>query len=85
MTESAGWASAPTRQYRQPAIDEFMAPARSGAHRPRHDGRATVVTREQPAPDSKEKIKIPDVCDAFNVHWTQPFGTYRTLGLRLIA
>ena len=46
---------------------------------------ATLVTREQPAPDSKKKIKIPDVCNAFDVKWTDPFSLYRTLGLRLTA
>jgi hypothetical protein len=45
----------------------------------------TVVTREQPAPDSKKKIKIPDVCNAFQVPWTGPFGAYRALGLRLAS
>jgi len=46
---------------------------------------ATVVTREQPAPDSKKKIKIPDACNAFGVNWTDPFSLYRTLGMRLVA
>ena len=46
---------------------------------------ATVVTREQPAPDSKKKIKIPDVCNAFGVVWTDPLSLYRTLGMRLVA
>lgn len=46
---------------------------------------STVVTREQPAPDSKEKIKIPDVCKDFNVAWTDPFSLYRALGMRLVA
>jgi hypothetical protein len=44
-----------------------------------------VVTREQPAPEAKKKIKIPDVCNAFDVAWTDPFSLYRTLGMRLIA
>lgn len=46
---------------------------------------ATVVTREQPAPESKKKIKIPDVCNAFDVGWTDPFSLYRSLGMRLVA
>ena len=45
----------------------------------------TVVTHEQPAPEAKRKVKIPDVCDAFKVAWTDPFSMYRTLGMRLVA
>lgn len=36
-------------------------------------------------PGSKKKIKIPDVCDAFNVKWTDPFNLYRALGMRLVT
>ena len=46
---------------------------------------ATVVSREQPAPDSKKKIKIPDACNAFGAAWTDPFSLYRALGMRLVA
>jgi hypothetical protein len=41
-----------------------------------------VVTHEQPAPDSQKKVKIPDVCDAFNVVWTDTFKMLRALGFR---
>lgn len=33
----------------------------------------TVVTNEQPAPDSKKDIKIPDVCNHFNVPFMDTF------------
>ncbi len=32
-----------------------------------------VVTHEQPAPGSKSKIKIPDVCDAFGMKYCNTF------------
>lgn len=32
-----------------------------------------------------KKIKIPDVCDAFDVAWTDPFSSFRRLGMRLAA
>ena len=67
------------------AIDAFMASADLKLIAHAMVSQATLVTREQPAPDSKKKIKIPDVCNAFNVVWTDPFSAYRTLGLRLIA
>ena len=45
---------------------------------------ATLVTNERPEPESRKKIKIPDVCDAFGVAWANPFSTYRALGMRLV-
>lgn len=85
MTQLSAWATNPARQYRQEAIDEFLDSAdyKLIAHAMATD--ATVVTREQPAPDSKKKIKIPDVCNAFGVVWTDPFSLYRTLGMRLVT
>jgi hypothetical protein len=85
MTEIAAWVVDPARQYRQEAIDEFLDSAdyRLIAH-----ARATgsiVVTRERPAPESKRDVKIPDVCNAFDVAWTDPFTAYRALGMRLVA
>lgn len=83
MTELAGWSNDPARNFLQPAVDEFMSSAdlRLIAHAMVHD--ATVVTREQPAPDARKKIKIPDVCRAFDVDWVGSFDAYRHLGLTL--
>lgn len=85
MAKLSAWATDPSRQYRQEAVDEFLDSAdyKLIAHA-MADG-ATVVTREQPAPESKKKIKIPDVCHAFGVAWTDPFSLYRALGMRLVA
>lgn len=85
MASLSTWATDPSQRYRQEAVDEFLDSAdyKLIAHAIAIGG--TVVTREQPAPDSKKKIKIPDVCNAFNVAWTDPFSFYRTLGLRLVA
>lgn len=44
---------------------------------------ATVVTVERSAPDSRKRIKIPDVCKAFHVPCLHPFEAYRQLGLNL--
>lgn len=84
MAELAAWANDPSRQYRQEAVGEFMASAdlRLVAHA--MVSGATVVTREQPAPDSKKKSKIPEACNEVEVSWTDPFSAYRALGLRLI-
>lgn len=42
-----------------------------------------VVTQEVAAPEAKSKIKIPDVCRAFNVPCIDTFEMMRRLGIRL--
>lgn len=83
MTDLAKWASSASRKYTQAAVTEFMGSADLGLVAHALVGGATVVTREQPAPEAKKRIKIPDVCDAFRVAWSNPFAIYRQLGLRL--
>lgn len=85
MVVLSSWATDPTNSYRQEAIDEFFDSADYALIAHAMASGATVVTREQPAPDSKKRIKIPDVCDAVDVAWTDPFTSYRALELRLVA
>lgn len=85
MRELAAWAADPGRQYRQEAVEEFLDSADLKLIAHAMTSGATVVTREQPAPESKKKIKIPDAGNAFGVTWTDPFSLYRTLGMRLVA
>jgi hypothetical protein len=40
---------------------------------------AIVVTNEQPAPDSKRDIKLPDVCQQFGVTYCNAFSMLRDL------
>ncbi len=42
----------------------------------------TVVTMEQPA-RTGAKVKIPDVCEAIGVPWTNTYTLLRNLGVRL--
>lgn len=42
----------------------------------------TVVTNEQPAPDSKKEIKLPDVCDQFSVHYEDTFSMLHKVGVQ---
>lgn len=44
-----------------------------------HD--AIVVTNEQPAPDSKNEIKLPDVCKQFGVEYRDTFLMLRDLAV----
>lgn len=85
MAQLSAWATDPSRQYRQEAVDEFLDSADYKLIAHAMANGATVVTREQPASESKKKIKIPDVCHAFNVAWTDLFSLYRALGTRLVA
>jgi len=85
MRELAAWATNPARRYRQEAVDEFLDSADLKLIAHAMAAGATLVTREQPAPDAKKKIKIPDVCNGFGVAWTDPFSLYRALGMRLVA
>lgn len=43
---------------------------------------AVVVTNEQPAPDSKREIKLPDVCTQFNVTAASTFTMLRSLEVK---
>lgn len=42
-----------------------------------------VVTHEQPAPDARRRVKIPNVCEAFDVRYVDTFVMLRELGVRL--
>ena len=42
----------------------------------------TVVTNEQPRPDSRSQIKLPDVCDAFSVQCEDTFAMLHKLGIQ---
>jgi len=80
MTELATWSTDPSRNYRQAAVDEFLASADLKLIAHAIASEATVVTRERSEPDSKRKIKIPDVCIAFGVDWADPFSAYGPWG-----
>lgn len=85
MAQVATWANDPMRRYRQEAVDELMGSADLKLIAHAMISGATAVTREQPAPASRKRIKIPDVCNAVQVSWTDPFTAYRALGLRLLT
>lgn len=78
----AAWAAGGS-QYRQKAVNEFMGSgdirliATAAAHG------HTVVTNETPAPESRKRIKIPDVCAAFDVPCRNAFSAYRELDLQV--
>ncbi|OFQ07860.1 DUF4411 family protein [Rothia sp. HMSC036D11] len=77
--EVADWAQN-KEQYKQTAKNEFLSVADSSivAFAKAHD--YTVVTLEQPAPESRKRILIPDACHAHGVKYCDPFEMMRYLG-----
>ena len=43
---------------------------------------STVVTNEQPRPESRNRVLLPDVCVQFNVPYKDTFATLRELNVR---
>jgi predicted nucleic acid-binding protein len=70
-----------TDQARRQFADADNADAWLVAFALAHGG--TVVTQETPAPQSKRVVKIPDVCQHFNIRWVDTFAMMSELGIRL--
>jgi hypothetical protein len=43
----------------------------------------TVVTNEQPRPDARNRVPLPDICAQFNVSCSSTFAMLRDLGVTL--
>lgn len=43
---------------------------------------ATIVTNEQPAPDAKKEIKLPDVCHEFSVNYADTFAMLSSMSFK---
>lgn len=43
---------------------------------------SVVITNEQPAPDSRAEIKLPDVCERFDVRYKGTFAMLRELAVQ---
>ncbi|MBN1460128.1 MAG: DUF4411 family protein [Armatimonadetes bacterium] len=65
-------------QYTQAAITDFLSVADYFLVAQAHAINATVVTNERAGTGSKNRIKIPDACDAVAVSWMSPFEMLRT-------
>lgn len=42
-----------------------------------------MVTHEQPSPDSRKRVKIPDACEAMGVEYIDIFSVLRRTGAAL--
>ena len=83
LAAAMSWVSDSSRAYGQDARSGFAASADLRLIAVAHAEGHSVVTRETRSPDSRKRVKIPDVCDALGVPCVQPFDAYRDLGLRL--
>jgi hypothetical protein len=81
MTRVSDWAVAAT-QYRQGAAAQFLGAGDYFLVSQALSLGYTVVTHEEPAPQSKTRIKIPDACNAVGVQWVTPWRMLRDQGAR---
>lgn len=82
MKSITQWVMDPTRPYKPAAKSEFLNVADFYLVAQCHSGKHDLVTFELPNPNSKKRVKIPDVCRAFNVPYHDPYAVYRRLGLK---
>lgn len=85
MKKIAKWVMSPERIYKPAAQAEFLKGiadypliAFAMAHG------VVLVTEEVSEPNCKKKVKIPDVCIAFGVEYTDTFSMMRDKGAKLI-
>lgn len=74
-----GWVQ--TQAQYSPAAKAAFAAAADGwliAYARAHN--LVVASNEQPAPGSRSRVKIPDVCNAFGVNYSDTFDVLRALG-----
>lgn len=79
------WANSKSSQYMPNAINEFLDNDNADAWLIAfclYNGH-TIVTQEIGAPYSKSKIKIPDVCNAFNVRHINTISLFRELLIKI--
>ena len=78
------WAISRSTHYLTRALNEFLnadeADAFIVAFALADTGNRIVVTQEVSEPNRKNKIKIPDACDAFDVQFVNTMDMFRQLG-----
>lgn len=74
LRQISAWVMSPQRIYTQAARSEFLAVADLSLVAFAKAYNLTLVTHERPDPNSKKRVKIPDVCEAFDVKWVNTFN-----------
>ena len=70
-------------QYRAEALEEFSSAADGWLAAFASVTGSTLVTHEQSAPGSRNRVKLPDVCEAFDIPYVNTFDMLRRLGIQL--
>ena len=82
-TEVIEWANTKSIHYTHSAMSEFLnadeADAFIVAYALANKEIRIVVTQEISAPSKRNKIKIPEACDALKVHYVNMIGMFREL------
>ena len=80
------WANSKNTFYLPKAINEFLdfdnADAWLAAYALSLDEECCITTQEKSEPNRKSKIKIPEVCDEFNIQYKNIIEMFRELGER---
>lgn len=80
------WTNSKNNHYVQNAINEFLkfenADAWLVAFALSINENCQIVTQEKSEPNRKSKIKIPDVCNGFNIQYKNIIEMFRELGER---
>ena len=71
------------RERRAEALEEFSGAADGWLAAHASVTGSTLVTHEQPAPSSRNHVKLPDICEEFDVPYTNTFDMLRRLEIRL--
>lgn len=80
----SNWTFARSDQNSRQAISVFLAAADYYLVSQAHELGYTVITQEQPAPQSKSKIKIPDACKGLEVKSMTIFDLLRRENARFV-
>jgi hypothetical protein len=80
MAQVSQWVQDPSRKYTAQARATFLSGADYWLVSEGLSRSWTVVTHEVPSPDSKNRIKIPDVCVGLGVSWMSPFQMLEEIG-----
>lgn len=82
LTQVAVWVAG--QNYLPAAQSQFLDSADYYLVSQAHGQRHTVVSHERPEPNRVNRIKIPDVCDAFGVSWLSPFAVLESEGVEFV-
>lgn len=80
----SNWASTRSALYTQSAIAQFLNAADYYLVAQAHELAYTVVTQEQPSPQSKSSIKIPDACDGLGIRRMTLYDLLRAEKVRFV-